>query len=613
VGYGLSSSLVFRPNCLCLLLAPILAFSLLISLAAGAHASDRAVLSVLHDDRNSGAVLKDDLAKYPGIIDAGYGSAAGFWQSNPGRMAGVIMAQSPSSLGIPARNSDEPLDSPRWRVAVAVSILILQAVLIAGLLIARKRHRQADEVLNRLMAVVESSDDAIMMTNLEGTVTDWNRGAGIMYGYSADDIKGKNISVLSPAERTQELSEIAESVRRQEGIRNLESVRLRRDGSRIDVSLTVAPILDSNGHVIGASTVARDITERHRENELRIEIEERFRTLTENAPVMIWVAGPDACCTFFNRQWLEFTGRTLEQEMGNGWTEGVHPEDRERCFDTYLSAFNAHSSFTMEYRLRRADGQFRWIFDTGVPRFGSDGKFAGYIGSCLDISERRQSEQYLHDLTSRLFQLQDEERKRVSADLHDGLGQSLAIIKNRAQLGLTSRENPERIMEQLEEISSSATAAILEVQEIAHNLRPYELDRLGLAAAIESMVERVSNTTSISLSADLERVEDLLSPEAETSVYRIVQEGLNNVIRHSNASAARIEIRASGKSMTILIQDNGSGIDSSGVQSTSAGGWGLAGIAERVRGLGGSFDIDSQPEHGTTLTVRLESNGVEAR
>jgi PAS domain S-box-containing protein len=354
-------------------------------------------------------------------------------------------------------------------------------------------------------------------------------------------------------------------------------------------------------------------TERIRSQELRRESDERFRMLADTAPVMIWVSGSDASCTFFNHQWLEFTGRTMDEETGMGWIEGIHADDLHSSLDVYLSSFEARRTFTMEFRLRRADGKYRWMVDTGVPRYTSEGEFAGFIGSCVDISERKQSEQALQDLTARLLMLQDEERQRVAAELHDGLGQSLAIIKNRAQMGLRNPDNPERLVEQLEEISATAAASILEVREIAHNLRPYELDRLGLAAAIESMVERVSSSTSINVSANLERVENLLSPEAETSVYRVIQEALSNVIKHSNATAARLEIRLDGKFMTISIQDNGKGIPASATDRDKAGGFGLAGIAARVRGLGGTFEIKSNPEGGTTLTVRLESNAVEAK
>ena len=206
--------------------------------------------------------------------------------------------------------------------------------------------------------------------------------------------------------------------------------------------------------------------------------------------------------------------------------------------------------------------------------------------------------------------LQDEEQQRVAAELHDGLGQNLAIIRNRAVIGLRDQTSQEQAREQLEEIAATATASIVEVREIAHNLRPYELDRLGLVAAIESMIERVSDSTAIKLSANLDRIEGLLSPEAETSVYRIVQEGLNNVIKHSKATTARIEISKTGNQLAIAVQDNGKGIPSSVENDNRARGFGLAGIAERVRVLGGSLAVNSRPSHGTAINIRLElTNG----
>ena len=148
-------------------------------------------------------------------------------------------------------------------------------------------------------------------------------------------------------------------------------------------------------------------------------LDERFCEVMDAAPVMIWVSGEDKGCVWFNRLWLTFTGRRMEQELGNGWTDGVHRDDFDRCLETYISHFEARKEFQLHYRLRRYDGAFRWIDDAGIPRYARDGTFLGYIGSCTDVTHLKDTEAALRESELRLrFALEAAEMGTFEVDIN---------------------------------------------------------------------------------------------------------------------------------------------------------------------------------------------------
>ncbi|HVE59848.1 MAG TPA: sensor histidine kinase, partial [Pyrinomonadaceae bacterium] len=204
------------------------------------------------------------------------------------------------------------------------------------------------------------------------------------------------------------------------------------------------------------------------------------------------------------------------------------------------------------------------------------------------------------------------DRKRIAAELHDGLGQSLLIIKNRAFLGEKAAENGshhtekiESAREQFGEISESASEALEQVREIAYYLRPSQLERLGLTSAVEEMLERVTNSAGIEFEAELADLEGVFSPEDEINFFRIVQESVNNIIKHSGAKTARVIIKKDESAVYLSIADNGRGFLTV-EDKTKRRGFGLRGIAERTRLLGGTYAIKSSPEDGTSVTVKIE-------
>jgi PAS domain S-box-containing protein len=253
-----------------------------------------------------------------------------------------------------------------------------------------------------LAAIVESADEAIASKTLEGIVTSWNPAAEKLFGYAAEEMIGRHISILAAPGRENEMPAILERLRRGEKIDHYETVRRRKDGRLVNISLTVSPIRDEAGQIIGASKIARDITENKRAEAALRASEERFRNLATAVPDMVWTADPDGTITFANDRWFEYCGITPEQNARE-WPELVlHPDDRERCVAEWTRALREGTPYEIEVRNRRHDGEYRWFLTRAAPVRDAEGRITAWYGSTTDIHDRKQGEERQQILAAEL-------------------------------------------------------------------------------------------------------------------------------------------------------------------------------------------------------------------
>ena len=347
------------------------------------------------------------------------------------------------------------------------------------------------------------------------------------------------------------------------------------------------------------------LVEQHRQDaQVLRESENRFRLVANTAPVLIWMSGADKLCTFFNQGWLSFTGRSLGQELGDGWTAGVHPDDMDRCLLVYSTAFDARVDFQMEYRLRRFDGVYRWIVDFGVPRFESDGTFRGYIGSCVDITERKASEESVHTLTGRLIAAQEEERNRIARELHDDFSQRLALLGiGLGQLWkrLSKTESDEgasvlRMLEGTKEISS-------DLHTLSHELHSNKLEHVGLVSALIGLCSEIGQKYKIQIHFSENECPSDIPKDVGLCLFRVAQEALGNVVKHSESKEAQVELRANKIGLILQISDQGKGFDM-GLRDSTVG-IGMIGMGERLRLVGGNLLVKSEPNRGTEVVAQV--------
>jgi PAS domain S-box-containing protein len=353
-------------------------------------------------------------------------------------------------------------------------------------------------------AAVLSTGDRIIRVNKEFTR---------MFGHRAEDVLGRSISEVIVPEALMESAREYTSQLKQVGRVEVDTVRKRKDGTEIYVSLLAVAVTTSSGEHVVNYAIYRDITERKRAEERLRESEARFQAMADTAPVLIWMTGTDGLCNYFNKPWLDFTGRTTEQEVGTGWMEGVHPDDVQGCFDGFLPAFHARRPFRMEYRLKRADGEYRWLMESGIPRYTGAGEFAGYIGSNIDITDLKRAaaeRQRLHELEANLAHI-----NRVSM-----MGELTASLAH--------------------EIKQPIAAALMDAKTCVRWLRR---DTPDVAEGCEAALRMINDATRAAEVID--RVRSLYKRETSDreplDINEIIREMI--ILLHDKADRASISIR----------------------------------------------------------------------
>jgi len=318
-------------------------------------------------------------------------------------------------------------------------------------------------------------------------------------------------------------------------------------------------------------------------------------------------------------QWVnEGVQRIFGYTLGEGtynikwWLEHVHPDDRRKVNQSLQEALRSRSSsWQSDYRFRRADGTYAYVYDRAYVIYNERRDPIRMIGSAMDITEQKRAEEAVRQVSKRILEAQENERRRVSRELHDSVSQILASVKFRME------SFEERIPARLKLVRAGVKQTrrlvdrvMLEVRRISRNLRPSELDDLGLSPAVRSLVDEFGERTGVTVDLDFPELSQKLAPEVELALYRIIQEGLTNVERHSQATRVALKVSEDGSTIIATIRDNGKGFAKrrSGKGRAKNGGIGLVDIKERVSFLDGDLQVSSTPRGGTSITVRIPLN-----
>jgi PAS domain S-box-containing protein len=386
-----------------------------------------------------------------------------------------------------------------------------------------------------------------------------------------------------------------------------DEIRLRRaDGEYRWFLVRTAPLRDEQGKVVKWYGVSIDIEDRK-------QAESRSRALLDAIPQQIWTGPPDGTLDYCNERWRSYMGHGIEELQGDGWQSMLHPDDRERVLRAWHKSVAKGTPYEQEERHRGVDGTYRWFLSRGLPFRDAEGRIVRWYGTNTDIEDRKQAEEELRRLSGQLLRLQDEERRRIARDLHDSTGQDLvALATTLSQLHASIPSSSRKLRKLASQCQALADQCIREVRTLSYLLHPPMLDEAGLEDAIRHYAGGFTERTGIAVELEISPRLGRMKPDVELTLFRVVQESLTNIQRHSGSPQSKIWIERDPGRITLEISDKGSGI--SGNQRRRNGklsfgvGVGILSMHERVKLIGGRLEIESSSS-GTTVRATVPIDG----
>jgi PAS domain S-box-containing protein len=494
---------------------------------------------------------------------------------------------------------------------LAVSGMTLAAVIAEREQAEREREQlvraqAAMEARLRLATIVESSDDAIIGKDVDGMITDWNKGAERLYGYSAGEVIGEPISLLMPPDRSDDFAEIMRKIKQGDSVNHYETVRQKKDGTRVEVSVAVSPIVDAEGRIVGASVITRDITERKRAEEALRESEARFRLAAQAGKMYAyeWDVATDVAVR--SEEYTNILGLTGEPRCHTRqqFLSRVHPDDRARFIAAVADLTPENPTTQISYRVLRPDGAVVWLEKSGRAFFDAQGRMLRMIGIVADITERKLGEEALSGVSRRLIEAQDQERIRIARELHDDFGQRLALLTmGLTQLQQNSPNLPAEVHSGMAELRKQTSEIATDIQSLSHELHSSRLEYLGIAATTRAFCKEFGEQQKVEIDFKTHGLPSPVPLDISLCFFRVLQEALHNSAKHSGVRRFEVQLWGTPSEIHLTVRDSGAGFDREASKQNR--GLGLISMEERLKLVDGTLSIESQPKSGTTIHARV--------